>query len=106
MDELEALMATEDTQVRKSLDGLAALARLSKDHELATVAARYAEFSQMRTQILALSRENTNVRSLSISLNQKRKVMLVCQAALGALQQAILAEPIAGTTYGAPPRPR
>jgi hypothetical protein len=106
MNELEVLMATEDTQVRKSLDGLAALARTSKDHGLATVAARYAEFSQIRTQILALSRENTNVRSLSISLIQKRKVMLVCQAALGALQQAILAEPIAGTTYGAPPRPR
>jgi hypothetical protein len=93
MDELEALMATEDTQVRKSLDGLAALPRFSKDPELATATARYAEFSNTRTQILALSRENTNVRSLSISLNQKRKVMLVCQAALSALQQAILAEP-------------
>jgi hypothetical protein len=106
MDELEALMAAEDARVRKSLDGLAALVRFSKDPELATAAARYVEFSHIRTQILALSRENTNVRSLSISLNQKRKVMLGCQAALGALQQAILAEPIAGTTYGAPPRPR
>jgi hypothetical protein len=106
MDELEALMATEDTQVRKSLDGLAALPRFSKDPELATATARYAEFSNTRTQILALSRENTNVRSLSISLNQKRKVMLVCQAALSALQQAILAEPIAGSTYGTPVRPR
>ena len=99
-------MAGEDTQVRKSLGGLAALVRFSKDPDLATAAARYVEFSHIRTQILALSRENTNVRSLSISLNQKRKVMLACQAALGALQQAILAEPIAGTTYGAPPRPR
>ena len=106
MDELEALMAGEDTQVRKSLGGLAALVRFSKDPDLATAAARYVEFSHIRTQILALSRENTTVRSLSISLNQKRKVMLACQAALGALQQAILAEPIAGTTYGAPPRPR
>jgi hypothetical protein len=106
MDELEALMATEDTQVRKSLDGLTALPRVSKDPELATAASRYAEFSNIRRQILALSRENTNVRSLSISLNQKRRVMLACQAALSALQQAILAEPIAGTTYGAPAKPR
>jgi hypothetical protein len=106
MDELEASMTTEDARVRKNLDGLAALPNLGKDPELATAAARYAEFSKIRTQILALSRENTNVRSLSISLNQKRKVMRVCQAALGDLQQAILAEPIAGTTYGTPVRPR
>jgi hypothetical protein len=106
MDELEALMRTDDNQVRKDLDALAAQPQLTKNPELATATARYAEFSRTRTQILALSRENTNVRSLSISLGQKRKVMKVCQAALNALQQAILAEPIAGSTYGAPVRPR
>jgi hypothetical protein len=106
MDELEALMAREDARVRESLDGLAALPKLTKDADVATATARYAEFTRLRTQILALSRENTNVRSLSISLNQKRHVMLVCQAALNALQQAILAEPVAGTTYGSPVRPR
>ena len=106
MDELEALMATEDEQVRKSLDGLAALPKFSNDPDLATAMARYTEFNEIKTQILAFSRENTNVRSLSISLNQKRKVMLACQAALSALQQAILVEPIAGVTYGTPIRPR
>ncbi|HTB78267.1 MAG TPA: hypothetical protein VK762_33715 [Polyangiaceae bacterium] len=106
MDELEALMATEDTRVRESLDGLAALPKFTKNADVASATARYAEFTNLRTQILALSRENTNVRSLSISLNQKRHVMLACQAALNALQQAILAEPVAGTTYGTPVRPR
>jgi hypothetical protein len=107
MDRLEARMTAEDTQVRMDLDGLAALPRFSQDADLAIARARYAEFSKLRTQILALSRENTNVRSLSISLNRKRKVMLACQSALGDLQQAILAEPIAGTTYGtAVVRPR
>jgi hypothetical protein len=106
MDALEASMAAEDKQVRESLDGLSGLAKVSKDPDLATARARYADFGRIRTQILAFSRENTNVRSLSISLNEKRKVMLVCQAALSALQQAILAEPIEGTTYGTPVRPR
>jgi hypothetical protein len=106
MDELEALMAADDAQVRQNLEGLAALPKLTKDADVATARARYAEFSRIRAQILALSRENTNVRSLSISLNQKRQVMLACQRELGALQQAILAEPIAGTTYGTPARPR
>ena len=106
-DALEALMATEDAQVQKNLADLAALPKFSNDPDLASATAHYAEFSKIKTRILTLSRENTNVRSLSISLNQKRKVMLVCQEALGALQQAIQAEPIAGTTYGTSPvRPR
>jgi hypothetical protein len=106
MSDLEASMAAEDAQVHKSLDGLAALPKLGSNADLATARARYAEFGNLRTQILALSHENTNVRSLSISLNEKRKVMLVCQSALAALERAILAEPIAGATYGAPVHPR
>ena len=105
-DELEARMATDDAQVRKSLAGLAALPKFSADPDLATATARYAEFSQLRAQIIALSRANTHVRSLSISLNQKRKVMRVCQAALQALQAAIQAEPIPGEPTGPPVRPR
>jgi hypothetical protein len=106
MDDLEALMAAEDTKVRTDLDGLAALPPFRSDPELAAARARYVEFGRLRTQILALSRENTNVRSLAISLNEKRKVMLVCQDALTALHQAIVAEPVAGTAYGPLAKPR
>ncbi len=106
MDALEARMATEDAHVTRSLHDLAALPKVGKDPALGVAASRYADFSSLRTQILALSRENTNVRSLSISLNQKSKVLRVCQGALGALQQAILAEPIAGSANGSPIRPR
>jgi hypothetical protein len=106
MDELEALMSREDKQIRKNLDELAALPKLNRNADLAAAVSGYDRFSKIKTQILALSRENTNVRSLSISLNQKRKVMLLCQDALNELQQAILEEPIAGVTYGRPARPR
>lgn len=106
MDELEASMTTEDEQVHKDLDGLAALTNLHGDADRSTAASSYARFGELRAQILTLSRQNTNVRSLAISLNQKRRVMLSCQAALNALQQAILEEPIAGLPHGraAPPR--
>jgi len=105
-DALEALMAIEDAKVHQCLDGLAALPKISSNPELTTARTRYADFTQIKTRIIALSRENSNVRSLSISLNQKRKIMLVCQDALSALRQAILAEPIAGLTSGTPVRPR
>jgi type II secretory pathway component PulM len=106
MDALEAQMAKEDKQVRKDLDGLATLPELGGDADVATAVSRYARFTKIKTQILALSRENTNVRSLAISLNQKRKAMLLCQEALIALKQAILEEPIRGVTYGSPAHPR
>ena len=106
MNAMETQMAAEDDAVRRSLTALAAFPLLAGNADLKAAAASYARFSETRAQILKFSRANTNVRSLSISLNQKRNVMLVCQAALISLQQAIQAEPIAGMTYGTPVRPR
>jgi hypothetical protein len=106
MDELEALMSKEDKQIRKNLDELTALRNLNQKANLAEAISSYAAFTKIKTQILALSRENTNVKSLSISLSQKRKVMLLCQDTLNKLQRAIMEEPIAGVTYGRPARPR
>jgi hypothetical protein len=100
MSELEALMTRGDEQVRADLEGLRALPKLSDDEDLAVAASRYSQFGAIKNQILALSRENTNVRSLSISLNQKRKVMLDCHEVLSNLRDAIAKEPIEGATYG------
>jgi len=100
MDELEARMTREDQQVRSNLEGLGALPKLKDDADLAVAASRYAQFREIKSQVLALSRENTNVRSLSISLNQKRKVMLACHDVLSSLQDAIRKEPVEGATYG------
>ena len=93
MDEMEALMAKDDREVLAALDGLAARPDLRTDSDLATARASYTRFSGLRTQILALSRENTNIRSLAMSLDQKRKATLRCQDALYALQQEIAGEP-------------
>jgi hypothetical protein len=95
MDELEALMAKDDAEVHKDLAGLAGLLKPTGSPDLEIASSRYAQFSEIRTQIIQLSRENTNVRSLVISLNQERKVMLRCQDALGALEQAIRQESVA-----------
>jgi len=89
MDELEARMAREDRAIRKDLADLTAISGLAKDKDLATAIACYARFTDLRSQILKLSRENTNVRSLAISLNEKRRAMLLCQDALTGLEQEI-----------------
>lgn len=106
MDRLEASMAGEEQQVRKDLDGLAALPALHGDADLATAASSFVRYSELKAKILALSRENTNVRSLALSLNQKRKALFLSGDVLNALRQAVLEEPIAGVDYGRPPNPR
>ena len=106
MDQLEASMLTQELQARKDLHGLAALRRLEGDADVAVATSGFVRYCELEVRILALSRENTNVRSLALSLNQKRKAMMLCLEELNALKQAILAEPIAGVTYGRPQIPR
>jgi hypothetical protein len=106
MDALEARMTKDDQEVHKDLDALAALPIFNADTDLAAALSAYARFSEVRAKIIPLSRENTNVRSLAISLDQKRKVMFLCQEALASLEQAISEEPIPGVNYGAPTNPR
>jgi len=105
MDRLEATMTAEERQVSRVLERLAALPSLSREPGLALARARFAAFLELKARILALSRENTNVASLALSLNQQRKAMAVCVEALNALQQAVLEEPIAGVAYGRLPHP-
>ena len=103
MDELEASMAAHDGEIAKDLAALGALPELREDRDLLAAVENYTRFGEVRTKVLALSRENTNVRSVSISLDQKRKVMLLCQSALSDLQRAIQDEPIAAPGAGQPP---
>ena len=99
-------MTREDRAIRKNLADLAALRVLAADKDLATATAHYDKFTDIRYQILKLSRENTNVRSLTISLNQKRKAMFLCQDALSALAQAIDQEFIHEASTHTPVNPR
>jgi hypothetical protein len=106
MDQLEAMMAKEEAEVRRDIKALKAMSRFASDPDLADATISFARFEELKVQILKLSRENTNVLSLTISLNQKRKAMLLCMDLLGALREAVLDEPIRGVTYGRPASPR
>jgi len=91
MDALEARMVTEDQKVRSDLKVLATLLGAG-NADLETATSGYARFFELKVRILELSRQNTNVRSLIISLNQKRKAVQMCQAALDALERTIQEE--------------
>lgn len=96
MGAMEAEMAKEDEQIRRSLAEVG--------DTVATTS--YEKFSELRAQIIKFSRENTNVRSLTLSLTQKRNATAACQAALAALQQAIQKEVVPGMAPGKVIEPR
>ena len=94
MDAMESAMTADRLEVRRMLDDLAALDGLRDHPDLQAARERYGRYGESLARILALSRQNTNVLSLSVSLNEKRKATLLCQAALDALAQAVLDEPV------------
>jgi len=96
MGELEGRMAKEDRGVREDLEGLAGLLG-SGNPQLATARGAYAQFTELRARILELSRQNTNVRSLVLSLNQKRQAVRAGLDELDALESAIRDEPLSET---------
>lgn len=106
MDEMEGSMRGEEDEVHKDLDALRALRELDANADLQTAAAAWQRFREIKAQVIALSRENTNVRSLTMSLDRKRSAMLAAQQVLASLRQAIDDERIAGVDYGRPARPR
>jgi hypothetical protein len=85
---------------------LAALPKLHGDPELVSAVSAYRRFNTVKAEVLALSRENTNVRSLAISLTQKRRAMSLCEDSLAALEQAIRNEPPLSDDHGSAARPR
>lgn len=106
MDEMEKQMTKEDQEVRKDLGNLAEIQGFRNNPDLESTLSIYAQYNEIREKILALSHENTNVKSLSISLGQKHKVLFLCQDVLSALQQTILEEPIMGLNNTPASNPR
>jgi len=78
MDELERRMAAADEKARADLGALGAAG--------SQALAAYEEFQQLTAEVVRLSRQNTNVRSLGLSLDRKVKVLAACTEALEALQ--------------------
>jgi hypothetical protein len=91
MNALEASMAQLDAEVAKSLGDLAATR--PGDADVAAAKSAWRRFAELRTRILKLSRENTNVRSLAMSLRRKRGALAVCEDKLAVLEAEIAHEP-------------
>ena len=89
MTRIEERMAASEAAARRALRALAALVPLAARPRLAAATAALDQFMALNREIVALSRRNTNVRSLALSLGQKRMLTAACEDTLGALQNAL-----------------
>jgi hypothetical protein len=89
MDEKEKRMAAAEAAAHRSLDGLTPLVAASSRSRLATARSALDTFIALNGELLALSRRNTNVRSLALSLNEKRTLIETCEESLRQVREAL-----------------
>ncbi|HXK19006.1 MAG TPA: hypothetical protein VNG33_14440 [Polyangiaceae bacterium] len=92
MTKMEKEMADRDSSARAALKTLDELAPPSAQPALATAHAELDKFKALTAQIVQLSRRNTNVVSLDLSLRQKPPLAASCDERLSALQQVLAHE--------------
>ena len=89
MTKIEARMKADETAIRDALAALASLADPRSRATLDAASAALERFMRVNAQIVGLSRRNTNVRSLALSLNEKQQLIPPCQRDLKQLRSAL-----------------
>lgn len=89
MTRLEERMAASERAARAALEELSSLLDPAGRDGLGTAREHLERFAATHRDLLALSRRNTDVRSLAVSLGNKRKLTAACDATLVALQDAL-----------------
>ena len=89
MTRMEKQMTASEGVARNTLTTLGSLVSPASKKQFAEASAALDRFMGLNAQIIDLSRRNTNVRSLALSLGQKRTFTAACEDSLRALQDAL-----------------
>jgi len=89
MDQLEARMKAEETVVMQSLSGLEEIFGNDPPETIIQAKTAFVEFLAVTSQVVQLSRLNSNIKSLELSMGRKRTVAAQCDDALAALQESV-----------------
>jgi len=89
MTRIESDMRAADAVARKALEELKGGAGTPAGPQLGAAAAALDSFIARNQEIVVLSRRNSNVRSLALSLGRKRTITAQCEDQLRALEQAL-----------------
>jgi hypothetical protein len=86
---MEARMAAAEATARRALEMLATVVPAGSRPQLDAAVTALDRFMAVNAEVVSLSRRNSNVRSLALSLGQKRVLTANCEEALHALQDAL-----------------
>ncbi|HOV86677.1 MAG TPA: hypothetical protein PLM79_09965 [Syntrophobacteraceae bacterium] len=89
MDAIEKEIEASREGVKSSLKELEGLASEENRELLRPAASAFAEFEAVCAEVVRLSRQNSNIRSLELSLGRKRKITSECDEILEGLQAVI-----------------
>jgi hypothetical protein len=89
MTQLETQMTAAATRAQSAVEELRRMLPSTSRPPLDAAAAAVDRFLSLHTEIITLSRRNSDVRSLALSLGEKRKVTAECEAHLQALEEAL-----------------
>ncbi len=89
MTRMEEQMVTAETTARSALKVLAGLGPPASRRQLVAATTAFDQFMRLNTEIIGWSRRNSNVRSLALSLGEKRTLTAACEDSLHALQDAL-----------------
>jgi hypothetical protein len=97
MTTLEKQMQASEAGVRSAVEMLGNSVSRESQSRIAAATAALDRFMAVHAEILALSRRNSNVRSLALTLGQKRTLAAKCEETLRALQDALAKRTVGGT---------
>lgn len=89
MSGIEARMKAAETTARAALVALPPLVDSASRKELAAATDALNRFMDVNARIVGFSRQNSNVRSLAMALNQKPARVAPCEQSLRALDEAL-----------------
>jgi len=89
MTRLEDQMAASEAEARTALTALTPLVDPGSRQRLSDALAALEQLMSVNSQIVGLSRRNTNVRSLALSLKEKPPLTTACEQSLRALSDAL-----------------
>ncbi len=97
MTRLENQMTASEATARSALADMKPLLGPEASAHLAAATSALDRFTAINRQIITLSRQNSNVRSLALSLGRMRTVTAQCDVQLGALEEALSKHSATGT---------